>query len=65
MTAPAEWAASLTADDVLTLLHRSLEVGDMNGAAAAVRLLALKDPDAAQAVLDALDIASTLTRETP
>lgn len=54
----AEWVAALTGDDVLKIMHAAIVAGDMPAVASALRLLAVKDPAAAQACLDALDLAS-------
>ena len=59
----AVWAASLTAADCVTLIHRCLDARDMEGVAAALRLLAVKDPHEAQVVLDTINVGMRLASD--
>ncbi len=47
-----EWMDSLTAEDVMTLLSAALKDRDWLAVEGAMKLLALKDPEKAQAALD-------------
>lgn len=51
----AEWAASLTAKQVLGLITEAMHRHDMEGVAAGIHLLAVKDPGAAAMVLAVLE----------
>jgi hypothetical protein len=49
--------AEYTSDEILLAIHLALVNRDMPAVAALTRRLATLDPDAAQAILDTLDIA--------
>jgi hypothetical protein len=45
------------AEDLIGAIGVAIRRRDMKGAAALVRMLAIEDPDAAQRILDVLDVA--------
>jgi hypothetical protein len=57
-----EWAAALTVDDCVALVHSAIGAGDAKGVDAAMRLLTTKDPRRAQVLFNdiraALDIVT-------
>ena len=55
-------ANGCTSDQLLAGIHRALKARDFEGVAALLRILAVQDPHAAQAVLDALSIAQAVSR---
>lgn len=54
------WIASLTTEDVMTMLSAAVRNRDWLAVDGAVRLLAVKDPEKAQAVYDTLTAATGL-----
>lgn len=54
----AAWIASLTTEDVLGLLSAALNRRDWPAVGGAMKLLAVKDPETAQAVYDMMLAAS-------
>lgn len=49
-------------EQLLDGIERALDAGDMAAAAGLIRLLAVQNPEAAQDILDALELARTVTR---
>jgi hypothetical protein len=54
----AEWIASLTAEQVMTGIARAIEARDWTAMEGLLKILAVKDPEKADAVYAALLIAS-------
>lgn len=50
-------ASKWTPAMLLTVIDRALKAGDMEAVAIALRVLAVKSPDDAQTIVDALDLA--------
>lgn len=50
---------SRLAEDLLGAISVALKAGDMKGAAALIRMLAIEDPAAAQRILDVLKAAKS------
>ncbi len=61
----AEWAAALTPDQVLAIIHACLKDRDWPGLDCALKLLAVKDPDLAQATMDTMRLGVKLAEMTP
>jgi hypothetical protein len=55
----AEWIASFTAEQVMTGLSRAIGERDWLAVEGLMKILAVKDPEKAQAVYDALTIATS------
>lgn len=51
-----EWTPAM----LLTVIDRALKAGDMDAVAIALRVLAVKSPDDAQAIADALELAAVM-----
>lgn len=50
-----------TDEQLLAAIHLALRARDMRAVAAGIRVLAVQAPEAAQAILDALNIARVVT----
>lgn len=59
----ADWLAKTTADEWEQVFHATLNAGDLQGAEAALRVLAIKDPHRAQHLMDLTRMALTLVGE--
>jgi hypothetical protein len=57
-----EWLASTTADDWVNVILGCLRAGDMHGVHAALRVLAVKDPQRAQDVYDTIQVGLRIRR---
>ncbi|NUS59172.1 MAG: hypothetical protein HOV66_30590 [Streptomycetaceae bacterium] len=54
--------SAYTDEQLLDGIHAALDERDMAAAAGLIRLLAVQNPGAAQAILDAVELARTVTR---
>lgn len=54
---PSEW----TVDEIMTVIPKAIADHEFEGVNALLKLLAVRDPYKAQAVLDAIDMASAIS----